>query len=49
MTTRSTKTAIVYPDSDGMPLPDGEYQTPLYVKVVSATQNLFQEHPWLKG
>lgn len=33
MTTRAP-TTIVYPDSDGMPLPDGEYQAPLYRKVV---------------
>ena len=45
MTTRSAKTAIVYPDSDGMPLPDGEYQTPLYVKVVSALRTFFRNVP----
>ena len=33
MTTRGA-TAIVYPETDGMPLPDGEYQAPLYVRVV---------------
>ena len=27
-------TAIFYPDTDGMPLPDGETQAPQYVKVV---------------
>ena len=34
MTTRGA-TAIVYPETDGMPLPDGEYQAPLYVRIVS--------------
>ena len=33
MTTRSA-TSIVYPETDGMPLPDGEYQAPLYRRVV---------------
>ena len=34
MTTRAAAT-IVYPETDGMPLPDGEYQAPLYVRIVS--------------
>ena len=29
MTTPAT-TSIVYPETDGMPLPDGEFQAPLY-------------------
>ena len=33
MTTRSAPT-IVYPETDGMPLPDGEYQAPLYRRIV---------------
>ena len=33
MTTRSAP-AIVYPETDGMPLPDGEYQAPLYRRIV---------------
>ena len=45
MTTRSAKTAIIYPDSDGMPLPDGEYQSPLYVKVVSPLRTFFRNVP----
>ena len=28
--TTPAATSIVYPESDGMPLPDGEYQAPLY-------------------
>ena len=31
-------TAIVYPETDGMPLPDGEYQAPIYRKVVGALE-----------
>ena len=33
MTTRSAP-AIVYPETDGMPLPDGEYQAPIYRRIV---------------
>ena len=33
--TTGAATAIVYPETDGMPLPDGEYQAPLYVRIVS--------------
>ena len=33
MTTRSAP-ATVYPETDGMPLPDGEYQAPLYRRIV---------------
>lgn len=29
-------TAIIYSDSDGMPLPDGEFQSPNYVNTVGA-------------
>ena len=32
--TTPAATSIVYPESDGMPLPDGEYQAPLYRRVV---------------
>ena len=28
--TTPAATSIIYPESDGMPLPDGEYQAPLY-------------------
>ncbi len=33
--TTGAAAAIVYPETDGMPLPDGEYQAPLYVRIVS--------------
>ena len=45
MTTRPAITAIVYPDSDGMPLPDGEFQTPLYVGVVGTLRTFFRNVP----
>ena len=32
--TTPAATSIVYPETDGMPLPDGEYQAPLYRRVV---------------
>ena len=47
MTTRAP-TAIVYPDSDGMPLPDGEYQAPLYRKLVLTLELHFQDAPGVR-
>ena len=44
MTTRGA-TAIVYPETDGMPLPDGEYQAPLYVRILSTLRAHFREIP----
>ncbi len=38
-------TAIVYPETDGMPIPDGEYQAPLYVRVVGSLDIHFRNHP----
>ena len=32
MTTQAA--AVVYPETDGMPLPDGEFQAPLYIDIV---------------
>ena len=44
-------TAIVYPETDGMPLPDGEYQAPIYRKVVGALEVHFNNVPgaWVNG
>ena len=42
MTTRGA-TAIVYPETDGMPLPDGEYQAPLYIRVVGTLRVHFRD------
>ena len=44
MTTRSAPT-IVYPESDGMPLPDGEYQAPLYIRAVGTLRTFFRGVP----
>ena len=44
MTTRDA-TAIVYPETDGMPLPDGEYQAPLYVRILSTLRAYFRNIP----
>ena len=41
MTTRSAP-ATVYPETDGMPLPDGEYQAPLYVRTVGTLRTHFR-------
>ena len=42
MTTRGA-TAIVYPETDGMPLPDGEYQAPLYVRILSTLRAHYRD------
>ena len=44
MTTRAA-TSIVYPETDGMPLPDGEYQAPLYRRVVGHLEVHFKDVP----
>ena len=44
MTTRSAP-AIVYPETDGMPLPDGEYQAPLYIRAVGTLRTFFRGVP----
>ena len=41
MTTRAAQ-AVVYPETDGMPLPDGEYQAPLYRRVVGRMEVHFR-------
>lgn len=46
MTTRATNSVtIVYPETDGMPLPDGEYQAPLYSRVNRDLQVHIQDTP----
>ena len=42
MTTRSAPT-IVYPETDGMPLPDGEYQAPIYRRIVRDLDDHFRD------
>ena len=43
--------AIIYPETDGMPLADGEFQAPLYRDVVSTLQTHFRDvpHSWVNG
>ena len=46
MTTRATNSVtIVYPETDGMPLPDGEYQAPLYRRIVRDLEIYIQDTP----
>ena len=44
MTTRAA-TAIVYPETDGMPLPDGEYQSPLFRRIVGDLEEHCRDVP----
>ena len=41
--TTGAAAAIVYPETDGMPLPDGEYQAPIYVRILSTLRVHFQD------
>ena len=43
MTTKATMTTIVYPETDGMPVPDGEFQYPLQSSVVLTLRAFFKE------
>ncbi len=45
------QTSIFYPESDGMPLPDGEYQSPLFRKIVGTLENHLRDRPgaWVNG
>ncbi len=43
MTTAGRSTTIFYPESDGMPLPDGEYQSPIFRRVVSPLEVHFAD------
>ena len=40
--TTPAATDIKYPDSDGMPLPDGEFQSPLYVNAIGTLRLHFR-------
>ena len=44
MTTEAA-TTIVYPETDGMPLPDGEYQAPIYITIVGTLRTFFSDVP----
>ena len=52
MATRPADTAsttdlneVFYPESDGMPLPDGEFQAPLYREVLSIFEMYYEDSP----
>ena len=52
MTTRPVDTAstsdltdVFYPESDGMPLPDGEFQSPLFREIVGTLETYFNGRP----
>ena len=49
MVTQAAATAtapeIVYPETDGMPLPDGEFQAPLYIRIVGTLRVHFGDDP----
>ena len=47
MTTRGA-TAIVYPETDGMPLPDGDFQSPLFRRIVGDLDDHFGDVPGAK-
>ena len=37
------KITIYYPETDHQPIPDGEYQAPIYRKVVATLENHFSK------
>ena len=41
----TTQAAIIYPETDGMPLPDGEHQAPIYRRVVGPLEVHFKDVP----
>ncbi len=49
--TTGAATEIHYPETDGMPLPDGEYQAPIFRRVVGDLDDYFERVPgaWVNG
>ena len=46
MTTQAeTTTKVFYPETDDMPMPDGEYQAPLYIRIVGMLLTFFRNVP----
>ena len=46
MTTQTaTQAAIIYPESDGQPMPDGEYQFPIHANALITLRTHFEEFP----
>ena len=46
--TTPAATSIVYPETDGMPLPDGEFQAPLYRRIVRDLEVHFSNVPGVR-
>ena len=44
-TQAAAQTAIIYPETDGQPMPDGEYQAPIYVDALATLRTHFEESP----
>ena len=44
-TQATTQTAIIYPESDGQPMPDGEYQFPIHSSAYSTLRVHFRDSP----
>ena len=45
MTTQAATTKVFYPETDDMPMPDGEYQAPLYIRIVGMLLTFFRHIP----
>ena len=41
----ATQTTIIYPETDGQPMPDGEYQSLIFRKTLTPLENHFREIP----
>ena len=49
MTTQTqTATAIIYPETDGQPMPDGEYQAPIYVDALATLRTHYENSPGVR-
>ena len=44
-TQTATQTHIIYPESDGQPMPDGEYQFPIHANALTTLRAHFEESP----
>ena len=44
-TAKAGQTTVVYLESDGLPLPDGEYKSPIFREVVGTLETHFMERP----
>ena len=43
--TATTQTAIIYPETDGQPMPDGEYQSPIHADALTTLRTHFRNSP----